>query len=50
MTNYIGIEQDDRFTPNKVLLYCIIVGLISGILTIFIDWLGLLSMAAFVFA
>jgi hypothetical protein len=50
MTNYIEIEQDDRFTPKKVLLYCIIVGLISGILTIFIDWLGLLSMAAFVFA
>ena len=31
-------------------MFCIIVGIISGILTIFIEWLGLLSMAAFVFA
>jgi len=30
--------------------YCIIVGLISGILSILIDWLGLLSMVVFVFA
>ena len=43
-------EQDDWFTPKKVLICSIIVGLISGILSIFIDWLGVLSMAAFVFA
>jgi hypothetical protein len=43
--------EDYRFTPKKVLLYCIVVGLISAILSIFfIDWLGLPSMAAFVFA
>ena len=45
-----GEEQDYRFTRKKVLSYCIIVGLISAILSIFINWLGLLSMAAFVFA
>jgi phosphoglycerol transferase MdoB-like AlkP superfamily enzyme len=44
------IEEDYRFTPKKVLVYCIIVGLVSGTLSIFIDWLVLLSMAAFVFA
>ena len=43
-------EEDDRFTPKKVLIYCIIVGLVSAILSIFIDGLRLLSMAAFVFA
>jgi hypothetical protein len=43
-------EQDDWFTPKKVLICSIIVGLISGILSVFIDWLGVLSMAAFVFA
>jgi hypothetical protein len=43
-------EQDDRFTPKKVLIYCLIVGLTSAILSIFIDGLRLLSMAAFVFA
>ena len=43
-------EEDDRFTPKKVLIYCLIVGLVSAILSIFIDGLRLLSMAAFVFA
>ena len=43
-------QEDDRFTPRKVLIYCLIVGLISAILSIFIDGLRLLSMAAFVFA
>jgi hypothetical protein len=43
-------EQGYRFTPKKVLLYCIIVGLISGTLSIFINSLILLSAAAFVFA
>ena len=43
-------EQDDWFTPKKVLICSIIVGLISGILSVFIDWLRVLSMAAFVFA
>ena len=43
-------NQDDRFTPKKVLIYCLIVGLISALLSIFIDGLRLLSMASFVFA
>jgi hypothetical protein len=43
-------EEEYRFTPRKVLIYCLIVGLISAILSIFIDWLILLSVAAFVFA
>jgi hypothetical protein len=43
-------KQDDRFTPKKVLIYCLIVGLISALLSIFLDGLRLLSMAAFVFA
>jgi predicted permease len=43
-------KEDDRFTPKKVLIYCLIVGLISAILSIFIDGLRLLSTAAFVFA
>jgi hypothetical protein len=43
-------KQDDRFTPKKVLIYCLIVGLISALLSIFIDGLRLLSTAAFVFA
>jgi hypothetical protein len=42
-------EEDYWFTPKKVLFYCIIVGLISGTLSIFINSLILLSMAAFVF-
>jgi undecaprenyl pyrophosphate phosphatase UppP len=43
-------KEDDRFTPKKVLIYCLIVGLISALLSIFIDGLRLLSTAAFVFA
>ena len=43
-------KEDDRFTPKKVLIYCLIVGLISALLSILIDGLRLLSTAAFVFA
>jgi hypothetical protein len=43
-------QYQNSFTPKKVLIYCLIVGLISAILSIFIDGLRLLSMAAFVFA
>ena len=43
-------EDQNWFTPKKVLIYCIIVGLIIAPLSIFIDWLILLSTAAFVFA
>jgi len=43
-------EEDDKLTPRKVLIYCLIVGLTSAILSIFVDGLRLLSMAAFVFA
>ena len=43
-------EYDNSFTPRKVLIYCLIVGLISALLSIFIDGLRLLSTAAFVFA
>jgi hypothetical protein len=43
-------EEEYHFTPKKVLIYCIIIGLISAILSILIDGLRLLSMAAFVFA
>jgi len=43
-------EGNDRFTPKKVMIYCLIVELISAILSIFINGLRLLSMAAFVFA
>jgi hypothetical protein len=43
-------EQGYRFTPKKVLLYCIIIGLISGTFSVFINSLILLSVAAFVFA
>ena len=50
MSNRQQKEEDDRFTPKKVLIYCLIVGLSSAILSIFIDGLRLLSMAAFVFA
>jgi cyanate permease len=42
-------EDHNWFTPKKVLVYCIIVGLISVIISIFIDSLGLLSVAAFLF-
>jgi hypothetical protein len=48
MANIRGIEEDNWFTPKKVLAYCIIVGLISGTLCIFLDWLIVLSVAAFV--
>src|SRR5215208_248467 len=43
-------EQDDWFTPKKVLAYCMIIGLISGTLSIFINSLLVLSIGAFVFA
>jgi len=43
-------EQDDWFTPKKVLTYCMIIGLISGTLSIFINSLIALSAASFVFA
>ena len=43
-------EDDIWFTPKRVLVYCIIIGLVSGILSILIDWLIVLSAAAFVFA
>ena len=50
--NNSGIEQeqDDWFTPKKVLAYCMIIGLISGTLSIFINSLLVLSVGAFVFA
>jgi uncharacterized membrane protein YbaN (DUF454 family) len=43
-------EYHNSFTPRNVLIYCLIVGLISAILSIFIDGLRLLSTAAFVLA
>ena len=43
-------KEEFHFTPIKILIYCLILGLISAILSIFIDGLRLLSMAAFVFA
>src|SRR5215208_1409811 len=43
-------EQEDWFTPKKVLAYCMIIGLISGTLSIFINSLLVLSVGAFVFA
>jgi hypothetical protein len=43
-------EDHNQFIPKNVLLYCIIVGLISAPLSIFITSLILLSVAAFVFA
>ena len=50
MTTNREEEQDHRFTTKKVLVCSIVVGLISGIFSVFIDWLRVLSMAAFVFA
>jgi hypothetical protein len=50
MKNNGEIEEDDWFTPKKVIAYCLIVGLISGTLSIFINSLVVLSAAAFVFA
>ena len=43
-------DEDHWFTTKKVLAYSIIVGLISGTLSIFINSLVLLSVGAFVFA
>ena len=43
-------EDHNWFTPRNVVVYCIIVGVISAIISIFIDWLGVLSVAAFLFA
>jgi hypothetical protein len=43
-------EYHNSFTPRNVLIYCLIVGLTSAILSILIDGLRLLSTAAFVFA
>ena len=50
MKNNRGIKEDDWFTPKKVMAYCLIVGLISGTLSIFINSLIVISAAAFVFA
>jgi hypothetical protein len=50
MKNNRGIKEDEWFTPKKVMAYCLIVGLISGTLSIFINSLIVLSAAAFVFA
>jgi hypothetical protein len=44
------IEEDNWFTPKKVLAYSIIIGLVSGTLSIFINSLIVLSVGAFVFA
>ena len=43
-------EDHNWFTPRNVVVYCIIVGVISAPLSVFIDWLILVSVAAFVFA
>ena len=43
-------EENYRFTPKKVLAYCIIVELISDTLFIFINSLIVLSVTVFVFA
>jgi hypothetical protein len=43
-------DEEYHFTPRKVLIYCLIVGLTNAIFSIFIDGLRLLSMASFVFA
>jgi hypothetical protein len=40
-------EQDDWFTPKKVLAYCIIVVGYSGTYTLFINLLIVLSATAF---
>jgi uncharacterized membrane protein YfcA len=51
MNNRIEEEQhDDWFTPKKVLAYCMIIGLISSTLSIFINSSIVLSVGAFVFA
>jgi hypothetical protein len=45
-----GEQHDDWFPPKKVLAYCMIIELISGTLSIFINSLIVLSVGAFVFA
>jgi hypothetical protein len=51
MKNFRGREeQDDWLTPKMILAYCMIIGLISGTLSIFINSLLVLSVGAFVFA
>ena len=51
MKNFRGREeQDDWLTPKMILAYCMIIGLISGTLSIFINSLLVLSIGAFVFA
>ena len=50
MKNNRKIEEDNWFTPKKVLIYSIIIGLVSGTLSIFINSLIVLSVGAFVFA
>jgi hypothetical protein len=51
MRNHREIEeQHNQFTPKKVLAYCVIIGLISGTLSTFINSLIVLSVGAFVFA
>ena len=50
MNNNSRQEGDYRFTPNQVLIYCLIVGVTSAILSILIDGISLLSMVAFLFA
>jgi hypothetical protein len=50
MNNRDMEEENYQFTPKKVLAYCIIVGLISGTLFIFINSLIVLSVTVFVFA
>ena len=50
MKNNRAIKEDDLFTPKKVMAYCLIVGLISGTLSIFMNSLIVLSVGAFVFA
>jgi hypothetical protein len=42
--------QEYLFTPKKALIYSIIVGLISAILSLLSGWLKLFYIAAFVFA
>jgi|SRR5829696_2618327 len=50
MNNRDMEEENYRFTPKKVLAYCIIVELISDTLFIFINSLIVLSVTVFVFA
>jgi hypothetical protein len=50
MKNNRKIEEDNWFTPKKVLAYSIIIGLVSGTLSIFINSLIVLSVGSFVFA